>query len=181
MGEGRLAMLRLPVHEKTRFILVRPHYPENVGASARAMKTMGFWDLALVKPGRIAVPEHMMANKMAVKSGDVLENCRQYASLAEAVRGATLVFATTSRRGVSGVHTARAAAALVQTEVDRGGSIAILFGNEKSGLCDQDLASADERLRIPMVADQPSINLAQAVQIVAYELLLTGLDARARR
>jgi TrmH family RNA methyltransferase len=174
-------VLKLPVHEKTRFVLVRPHYPENVGASARAMKTMGFTDLALVKPGRMAVPGHVMATKMAVKSADVLGNSRQYASLTEAVAGATLVVATTSRRGVSGVYTARAAAALVQSEVDRGGFIAILFGNEKSGLSDHDLGSANERLRIPIVADQPSINLAQAVQIVAYELLLAGLDARARR
>ena len=173
-------MLRLPIHERTTFVLVRPHYPENVGAAARAIKTMGFTELVLVKPGRMAGPDHVMARKMAVKSWDVLENARQCATLDEALAEASLVVATTSRRGMSGVRTARVAAALIEQHVAGGGSAAIVFGNEKSGLSELDLGRAQERLRIPMAADQPSINLGQAVQIVAYELLLAGLEARTR-
>jgi TrmH family RNA methyltransferase len=171
--------LALPVHGLTSFVLVRPHYPENVGASARAMKTMGFSELVLVKPGRLAVPGHEMAFKMAVRAWDVLHGAKLVPAVGDAVQGASLVFATTSRRGVSGVYTARDAARKIVECAARGERTAILFGNEKTGLSEEDRAPASASLRIPMVADQPSINLAQAVQIVAYELLIAGLEARA--
>jgi TrmH family RNA methyltransferase len=173
-------MLKLAVNEQTRFVIVRPHYPENVGAAARAMKTMGFTELVLVKPGRLARPEHMMAQKMAVKSWDVLGSVRECATLDEALADSNLVVATTSRRGISGVRTARVAAGLIERHVAEGGSAAILFGNEKSGLAGAEMSRSHLALRIPMAADQPSINLAQAVQIVAYELFLAGLEARAK-
>jgi TrmH family RNA methyltransferase len=173
-------MLCLPIHSATRFVLVRPHYPENVGAAARAMKTMGFFQLVLVKPGRLAVPEHEMAKKMAVKSRDVLDPALRCATVAEAVSDATLVFATTSRRGISGVLQPREAARAACDQVLAGGRVALVFGNEKTGLGPEDLAIAHQRIRIPMAADQPSVNLAQAVQVLAYELLLAALDARSR-
>ena len=171
-------MLSLPIHAATRFVLVRPHYPENVGAAARAIKTMGFTRLVLVKPGRLAVPEHEMAQKMAVKSRDVLAPARICATTDEAVANATLIFATTSRRGVSGVLQPRAASRLVLEHSCTGGNVAILFGNEKTGLSQDDLGLSHEIIRIPMAADQPSINLAQAVQVLAYELMVAALDAR---
>ena len=62
-------MLRLPIHRAVRFLLVSPHYPENVGAACRAIKTMGFSEIGLVKPSRLASTDHPMAEKMAVKSG----------------------------------------------------------------------------------------------------------------
>ena len=171
-------MLSLPIHAATRFVLVRPHYPENVGAAARAMKTMGFTRLVLVKPGRLAVPEHEMAGKMAVKSRDVLEPAHRCSTLSEAIADASLVLATTARRGVSGVLQPRAACRLAHEHAVRGASVALLFGNEKTGLSLPELELSHHRIRIPMAADQPSINLAQAVQILAYELLLAALDAR---
>jgi tRNA/rRNA methyltransferase len=171
-------MLSLPIHARTRFVLDRPHYPENVGAVARAIKTMGFTHLTLVKPSRIAIPEHEMAQKMAVKSRDVLQDARRYASLAEALEGCTFVLATTSRTGVSGVLQPREAAQLVQRHASAGGTTAIVFGNEKTGLAAEDLTLGHERVRIPMAAHQPSINLAQATQIIAYELFLAALEAR---
>lgn len=171
-------MLSLPIHNATRFVLVQPHYPENVGACARAIKTMGFTQLALVKPGRLAVPEHEMARKMAVKSGDVLQAAHRCDTLHEAVAGCGLVLATTSRRGVSGVVQPRDASRQVLSQVLAGGHAAVVFGNEKTGLAQEDLQQSDLLVRIPMAADQPSINLAQAVQIVAYELLLGALEER---
>lgn len=177
---GSERRLRLPIHETTRFVLVRPHYPENVGASARAMKAMGFSDLCLVKPSRLAVPEHEMAQKMAVKSWDVLDSAARCDDVAEAVAGATLIAATTSRRGVSGIVTPRALATRAVDAAVRGERTALLFGNEKSGLSDVDRRIATVFVRIPMVADQPSINLAQAVQLVAYELLVAALETRTR-
>jgi tRNA (cytidine32/uridine32-2'-O)-methyltransferase len=171
------ARVRLKVHEHVGFVLVRPHYPENVGASARAIKTMGFDKLALVRAGRLAVPEHSMAFKMSVRAWDVLAATERHDELETAVSGA-LVFATSSRRGLSGAFTAREAAALIVAEAEQGRPSRILFGNEKTGLTSQELERAEHRLRIPMAGDQPSINLAQAVQLVAYEIFVAGLAAR---
>ena len=161
-------------------VVVQPHYPENVGAAARAMKTMGITGLILVRPSRLAVPEHEMARKMAVKSLDVLDGAARCRTVEEALGGVSLSFATTSRRGVSGVLSPRRAAEL-SVEVARAGKrVAFVFGNEKTGLSAEDVELCDERVRIPMAADQPSINLAQAIQIMAYELFVAGLSARDR-
>jgi TrmH family RNA methyltransferase len=171
--------LSLAVHQRTTFVLVRPHYPENVGAAARAIKTQGFLELALVKPGRLAAPDHEMALKMAVKSKDVLSSARVYDTLQEAVNGADWVVGTTSRRGQP-VLQPRELARQVVERTARGERVALVFGNEKTGLGQEDRALCSATVRIPMAADQPSINLAQATQIVAYELLLAALDARGR-
>jgi len=173
------ARVHLPVHDRTGFVLVQPHYPENLGACARALKTMGFSRLMLVRPGRLAVPEHAMAFKMSVRAWDVLHATERHAELSTATAGA-LVLATTSRRGVSGVLTARDAALLVVAEAERGREVRILFGNEKTGLSADEVDQADHRLRIPMAGDQPSVNLAQAVQLVAYELFVAGLALRGK-
>lgn len=170
--------LTLDVHARVVFVLVGAHYPENVGAAARAIKTMGFRRLVLVKPGRLAAPDSEMARKMAVKALDVLEGARVVPTLDAALGAATLVVATTARRGVSGVLSPRAAAELVLAESARGGEICVLFGNEKTGLTERDLQLCHERLRVPMAADQPSINLAQSVQLVAWELFELALERR---
>lgn len=172
-------MLDLPVTSQTRFVLVRPHYPENVGAAARAMKTMGLTRLSLVKPGRLAVPEHVMAQKMAVKSLDVLNGAERRESVAEAVAEADWVVVTTSRSGVGGIQSPKRVAEEAVRVTAQGGRVCILFGNEKTGLTNEELEVGHARLRIPIAAPQPSINLAQAVQVVAYELFAAGLDARA--
>jgi TrmH family RNA methyltransferase len=177
---GSEKRLKLAIHEHVRFVLVRPHYPENFGASARALKAMGFSELVLVQPSRLCSAEHEMAFKMAVKSWDVLENARVVRTLEAALEGASEVVATTARRGVSGVKTPRELAPLTVAEAAAGRHTAILFGNEKTGLSEAEHAAATAFLRIPMAADQPSINLAQAVQLVAYELFTAALYARGR-
>jgi TrmH family RNA methyltransferase len=169
----------LPLHGRVRFVLVRPHYPENLGASARALKTMGFSELALVRPSRLCTKEHEMAFKMAVKSWDVLERTRVFATLEEALEDCTVVVATTARRGQSGVSTPRCLMPKIVEKVEHSARAAVLFGNEKTGLSTQDLGLATHFVRIPMAADQPSINLAQAVQLIAYELLVAALERRA--
>lgn len=173
-------MLELPIHQLLSFVLVRPHYPENVGAAARAMKTMGFTRLLLVKPGKMAEPGHVMAVKMAVKSLDVLQSAPVVASVSAALEGVSHCYATTARRGVSGVLTARRAARDAVERAARGERLAFVFGNEKTGLAEEDLQGASARVRIPMAADQPSINLGQAVQLIAYELFTAALEARER-
>jgi TrmH family RNA methyltransferase len=172
-------VLQLPVTSASVFVVVRPHYPENVGAVARAMKTMGLTRLVLVKPGRLALPDHELARKMAVKSTDVLGAARCVDSLEEALVDCAWAFATTARRGVSGVVAPRRAAALTADAAERGQQVAFVFGNEKTGLSRDDLALCRQAVRIPMAADQPSINLAQSAQILAYELFVVGLERRA--
>lgn len=171
-------MLQLPIHPLLQFVLVRPHYPENVGAAARAMKTMGFTRLVLVKPGKMAEPGHVMAIKMAVKSLDVLEAAPVVPNVQTALADVDFTFATTARRGVSGVLTARRAAREAVERAARGERLAFIFGNEKTGLAEEDLMGAHARVRIPMAADQPSVNLGQAVQLMAYELFVAALEAR---
>lgn len=165
---GTRIVLRSPLTEATTVVLVRPHYPENVGAAARAAKTMGITRLCLVKPGRLAVPEHEMAFKMGVRAWDVLGAARRCASLESALEGVDLVLATTGR-SLSGALNPRTAAQMAARMAHRGGRIAVLFGNEKTGLASEELDRATHTIRIPMAASQPSINLAQAVQLVAYE------------
>ena len=173
-----MTRIHLPVHDHVAFVLVRPHYPENVGAAARAIKTMGFGDLVLFRPSRLAVPEHEMAFKMSVRAWDVLHAARRTDDLESVLGSADNVLATSSHRGLSGVLTARDAASLVVADSARGRSTCILFGNEKTGLSAQEFERATHLVRIPMVGDQPSINLAQAVQLVAYELFVTALGMR---
>jgi TrmH family RNA methyltransferase len=168
--------LRLSIHDATSFVLVGPHYPENVGAAARAIKTMGFYKLVLVRPSRLAFPEHEMAQKMAVKSWDVLDSAKRFEHLADAVKDIDFVVATTARPGISRVVPVRDAARDLVERATEGGSIAILFGNEKSGLSDAELTAARIHVRIPMAANQPSVNLAQAAQLVAYELFVAALE-----
>lgn len=171
-------VLRLPIHAATRFVLVGPHYPENLGACARALKTMGFTRLGLVKPGRLAHPDHEMAVKMAVRSLDVLAETEVFDNIDEALVGTDLVAATTARRGVSGVVSPRRAASHALDAAARGHQVGIVFGNEKTGLTREQLSHAELLVRIPMAADQPSINLAQATQIMAYELFSAALERR---
>ena len=142
------------------------------------MKVMGLTRLVLVKPGRIAVPEHEMARRMAVKSLDVLAAAEIKPSLRDALDGCEWAFATTSRRGVSGIVTPRHAAHQAVLAAERGQNIAFVLGNEKTGLGPEDRALCAEAIRIPIAADQPSLNLAHAAQILAYELFTVGLEHR---
>lgn len=175
---GSARRLALPIHAHVRFVLVRPHYPENLGATARALKAMGFGELWLVKPGRLCVPSHDMAFKMAVKAWDVLEAARIVDDVATAIAGCQRVVVTTARRGVSGILSARELGPELVRAAERGERSAVLLGNEKTGLAADELALGTTAVRIPMAAAQPSINLAQAVQILAYELLVAALAQR---
>jgi TrmH family RNA methyltransferase len=169
-------MLRFPLTEATTFILVQPHYPENIGAAARAAKTMGVTRLCLVRPGKLAVPEHEMAFKMAVRAWDVLAMTTRSPTLQQAIAGFDAVYATTGRGDVPNLLSPRTAAKQAQQVAERGGRVAVVFGNEKTGLSREEIAQCGWHLQIPMAAEQPSINLAQAVQIVSYEWFQAGLE-----
>ncbi len=164
-------------------VLVRPRYPENVGAVARAMRVTGFENLVLVAPHPLATPTHEQARKMAVGSTDLLDRARVIASLDDAVGEADLWVATSARRGMSGVVSPRELGPRMLREAADGKRVALVFGGERTGLRKAEVEACTLACRIPMVGNEPSLNLSQAVMVMLYEILVTALrgDAPLRR
>jgi tRNA/rRNA methyltransferase len=159
---------------RIRVVLLRPSHPGNIGAAARAMKTMGITQLRLVRPKCFPHPE---ARAMASGALDVLESARACASLEEALAGTTYSVALSARaRGLShSLLDARAAARELLTAA-RGEEVAIVFGNETVGLSNKEIMRCSALARIPANPEYASLNLAQAVQVVAYELRMAALE-----
>ena len=155
---------------RLRIVLCRPSHPGNIGAAARAMKAMGLADLRLVAPERYPAPE---AQWMATNAGDVLENARLHGSLGEAIADCTAAFALSARprEWSTQVLDARAAAARA---VELGGKLAFVFGNESAGLTNDEMLACQYLVHIPANPEFTSLNLAQAVQIVAYEVFMAS-------
>ncbi len=153
-----------------RIVLVEPSHPGNIGAVARAMKNMGLERLVLVDPRQFP---HSEAIARASGADDVLAGARVVATVAEAVAGCGLIVATTSRTRDQYFRVAdvREAAQRMLQESQRGPA-AVLFGPERAGLTNDQLEAAHLLIRIPASESYPSLNLAMAVQIVAYELFL---------
>jgi TrmH family RNA methyltransferase len=154
------------------FVLVRPTRAANVAAACRALKNMGFTRLRIVGDwGRVG-PE---ARALAYGAWDVLDAAAVTSSLAAAVADCRLV-AGTSSRVADAVWTPRQ---LADEGVTRaaGGRLAVVFGPEASGLSNDELALCHVRVHIPTDAAQPSLNLAQAVLLLAYELRMAGVVA----
>jgi TrmH family RNA methyltransferase len=154
--------------ERVDCVLVRPSRPANVAAACRALKNMGFRRLRLVEPPPGL--DDPAARALAYGAWDVLDGALACGSLAEAIGGATLV-AGTSARWAEGAWTPRELAARAE-ERTRGGRLAVVFGPEATGLANAELALCHARVHVPTDAAQPSLNLAQAVLLVAYELRL---------
>jgi TrmH family RNA methyltransferase len=151
-----------------RIVLVEPSHPGNIGAVARAMKNMGLERLVLVNPRQFP---HSEAIARASGADDVLAKAHLVTTVAEAVAGCGFIVATTSRARDQYFRVAdvRAAAERVLSE-SRRGPAAVLFGSERAGLTNEQLEAAHLLIRIPASEAYPSLNLAMAVQIVAYEL-----------
>jgi TrmH family RNA methyltransferase len=150
-------------------VLVRPARAANVAASCRAMKNMGLRTLRLVGPLPEAPDE---ARALAYGAWDVLDGATVARTLAEAVAGSTIV-AGTSGRGTKGALTPREFAAEASVRAG-GGRVSVVFGPESSGLTREELELCPLRVHIPSDAAHPSLNLAQAVLIVAYEVRLAS-------
>jgi len=157
-----------------RIVLVRPKGSGNIGSVARAMKNMGLGDLAIVGPGRT---ESFWARAMAVHAKDTLKSARRFATLREAVADCALVAGTTCRGGLYREHSRspRTTAPEIAAAA-RAGKCALVFGPEDHGLDNEDLRYCQVLITIPTDAAYPSLNLAQAVTICAYELFLASLD-----
>jgi TrmH family RNA methyltransferase len=151
-----------------RMVLMAPSHPGNIGAAARAMKNMALSTLVLVEPKQFPHPE---AGARASGADDVLAAARVVPSLAEAVAGCGFVAATTARDRDQHfrVVDVREAAVRIVAEARRAPA-AVLFGAERSGLTNEQLETAHALVRIPASAAYPALNLAMAVQLVAYEL-----------
>ena len=153
-----------------RIVLCRPQHPGNIGSAARAMKTMGLGDLRLVKPERYPAPESQW---MAANALDVLQAAVLHETLTDAIAECVAAFALSARprEWAPPVLDARAAAAKA---LGLGGKVAFVFGAERAGLENDEVLACQHLVHIPAVPGDGSLNLAQAVQVVAYELYMAA-------
>jgi tRNA (cytidine32/uridine32-2'-O)-methyltransferase len=160
---------------RIRFVLVRTSHPGNIGSAARAIRTMGFQRLELVMPAQFPDRE---ASALAAGADDVLENAGVHEALVDGLAGCQLALGLSARR--RGVNlpeiSPREAAQQVLAAAARGAQVALVFGNERSGLANEELAYCHAMVRIPSVDDFSSLNLSQAVQVMAYELRVAMLE-----
>jgi len=157
-------------------VLVEPQMAENIGAAARAMLNCGLTDLALVRP-RDVWPN---AKAVAMASGatTVLDQVRLFDDTASAVADLHKVYATTARPRdlTKRVITPRQAGQEMRQAAAAGRRIGVLFGPERSGLTNDDLVLADTMITVPLNPSYASLNLAQAVLLLAYEWFQAGDD-----
>jgi len=153
-----------------RIVLTRVSHPGNIGSAARAMKTMGLDRLCLVAPERFPATE---ATVMAAGADDVLARAQVYPDVRSAVADCGLVVGTTarSRHLPWKVLEPREAAAEVASAAGVG-EVAVLFGAERTGLTNDEIELCQRLLTIPTGSAYGSLNLAMAVQVVSYEILL---------
>jgi TrmH family RNA methyltransferase len=164
-----------------RIVLVRPTHPGNVGAAARAMKTMGLGGLYLVEP---CAERDEVARAMAAGALDVLEAAVVCPTLDDAIRDCAWVVGSSARaRRIEWPElTPRQAAGQLATRAAMGQSVALLFGQERSGLLNEELDRCQAVVTIPASPDYGSLNVAAAVQVLAYELRVATLgESRSAR
>ncbi len=154
---------------KYSFILVEPKVPENIGASARALKTMGFSSLILIKPCKD--PEGR-ARWLAHGSNEILDNAEIFDSLKDAICNFDLVIATTTRKRKvqSDLVPLTELTGFIANKGNAIKNVAIVFGNEESGLSNSDLSLCHISSTIPLAVEFPSLNLSQSLMLYAYEL-----------
>ncbi|MBX9901576.1 MAG: RNA methyltransferase [Burkholderiaceae bacterium] len=163
------------VFQRLRFILVETSHPGNVGSAARAMKTMGFNELILVNPKISDVLTHQDAIAMASGANDVLESARVVSSFEEALDGVSFVAAVSARlREFSPpIFSPRQ---LAENHISNAEKIALVFGNERFGLPNDIVVACNALVNIPANSAYSSLNLAQAVQVLAYEFRLSLIE-----
>lgn len=159
---------------RIRIVMSRTSHPGNIGAAARAMKTMGLSRLYLVSPKHL--PEEQ-ATAMASGADDVLASATVVETLEDALQGTVLAVAMTARRrdlSAPIVWMREAAAEAVAATAQ--GEVAIVFGNETAGLSNQETDLCQTLAMIPANSEYSSLNVAAAVQVACYELRVAGFD-----
>jgi tRNA/rRNA methyltransferase len=158
--------------DRVRFVLVAPSHPGNIGAAARAIKTMGFRRLVVVQPKYPEYRGHPEAVALATGAADVLAASASFAALADALAGVHTAIAMTGYDRQFGSRLldlracAQAAAVRLETPDEQ---VAFVFGTERSGLANEDVERCQMCCAIPADPAFSSLNLAQAVQVAAYE------------
>ncbi|HIJ23118.1 MAG: RNA methyltransferase [Gammaproteobacteria bacterium] len=162
-----------------RFVLVETSHPGNIGGAARAMKNMCLDQLALVNPNRYPSAD---ATSRASGADDILMNASLHETLDQALEGCALVVGTSARpRGLYIPElTPKQCAEKILLEAHQG-KVAVLFGREDSGLSNGELDRCNMLMRIPTSQDYSSLNLAAAVQVLAYELMVQRGEAPLQR
>ena len=164
-----------------RWILVETSHPGNVGSAARAMKTMGFEGLHLIKPKILGMAKEAEAIALASGAADLLNSAIEHASLDQAVQGCSLVLGLTSRDREFGPPAMgwHDALNLISENTQNQGNTALVFGPERTGLENHHLSLCTHRVWLDANPDYPSLNLAQALMVCAYTLrqLLQGTNS----
>jgi tRNA (cytidine32/uridine32-2'-O)-methyltransferase len=167
-------MTETPKPRSPRIVLVGTQHPGNIGSAARAMKTMGLDQLVLVAPQRFP---HAEADALAAGADDVLLAAQLRPDLASAIADCTLVIGTSARRRgipLPELSPREAAQQLVRAQA-AGGTSALVFGRERTGLENEELQRCHATVSIPANPEYSSLNLAAAVQVLAYEIRLAQL------
>ena len=159
---------------RIRIVLVGTQHPGNIGSAARALKTMGLARLVLVDPEKFP---HVEANALAAGADDVLAAAPVHASLGEAIADCRLVLGCTarSRRVALPEQPPREAAARALEKAGQGDEVALVFGRERTGLTNEELQLCHGAVHIPANPEYSSLNIAAAVQVLAYELRMAEL------
>jgi len=162
-----------PASLPIRFVLVETRHPGNLGAAARAMQTMGLTDLVLVAPERFPDAE---ATALASGADELLVRARVETTVAAAVADCVMVLGTTARRRAQYYWPSLSArdAGMRAVAAAARGTVAILFGSERTGLSNADLELCQALVHIPTASGSAALNLAQAVQVMAYEIHVAG-------
>lgn len=161
---------------RIRIVLCRPSHPGNIGAAARAMKTMGLSQLRLVNPKQFPDPE---ADARATGAVDVLAAAQVCSSLDEALAGTVFAVALSARRRDLGPEPRQARDAVTDLLVQaQFGEVALVFGNETVGLTNEELQRCQLAATIPANPDFTSLNLGAAVQVLCYEARMSAFAGR---
>ncbi|WLT09561.1 RNA methyltransferase [Bartonella apihabitans] len=157
-------------------VLVEPQLPENIGMVARAMANFGLSELRLVNPREEFPNEKAIAT--ASKADHIINGAQVFDSLREAISDINFVFATTARErdGFKPVRSAVEAADAMRIREKSGQRTAILFGRERWGLNNEEISLADEIVTFPVNPAFASLNIAQAVLLMSYEWMKSGLE-----
>ncbi|HUO06666.1 MAG TPA: TrmJ/YjtD family RNA methyltransferase [Candidatus Binataceae bacterium] len=172
----------MAARDRFAFVLFRPKSAGNVGAAARAIKNMGFADLRIVGAPPSKGTNRRAAAAMAVHADDVLKAAATFADLPAALHDRTVTVGTTCRPGPyrSAARPLRETAAEMAA-LARSNRIAFIFGPEDHGLTNHELKLCQRLITIPTAPEYPSLNLAQAIVVVAYEMMMAlGSAAPAR-
>jgi len=167
---------RIMLAEGPAIILVEPQLGENIGMVARAMANFGLAELRLVNP-RDGWPSEK-ARSAASKADHVIDGTVVYDTLEEAIADLNFVYATTARQrdGFKPVRSPVTAAETLRSKFRSGARTGILFGREKSGLSNEEVALADEIVTFPVNPAFASLNIAQAVLLMSYEWMKSGME-----